>query len=211
MTPKTISSPAGRGVLAAHARRTLWRSVLMGSGGISFDGPAPTGGCVVVANHSSHADTAALLASLPAEGRPVFIAAADYWGASPVRRWACRALGGGYEVRRGGGGSVDLEPLVDELRAGRTVVMFPEGTRSRDGSLHEFHSGAFRLAERAGVPVVPVGLRGTSDLLPVHGNLRRAAVRVRFGEPLISPTVSQARHAVADMAAVAVPIRKEAK
>jgi 1-acyl-sn-glycerol-3-phosphate acyltransferase len=110
-------------------------------------------------------------------------------------------LGGGYEVRRGGGGSVDLEPLVDELKAGRTVVIFPEGTRSRNGSLSEFRSGAFRLAQRAGVPVVPVGLRGTSQLLPVHGHVRRTAIRVRFGEPLAHAVPAEARDAVSALVA----------
>ena len=83
-----------------------------------------------------------------------------------------------------------------ELRAGRTVVIFAEGTRSREGSVGEFRSGAFRLAERAGVPVVPVGLRGTSDLLPVHGDVHRAAVQVRIGDPIEHATPDGARAAV---------------
>jgi 1-acyl-sn-glycerol-3-phosphate acyltransferase len=175
--------------------------VLTLTGGISVEGSLPATGCVVVANHSSHADTAALLASLPAEGRPVFVAAADYWGSSRVRRWACRTLGAGYEVRRGGGGSADLARLVPELRSGRTVVIFPEGTRSRDGSLHDFHSGAFRLAAEAGVPVVPVGLRGTSELLPVHGEVHRTPVRVRIGESLLDPDARRAQAVVASLVA----------
>ncbi|HUW15649.1 MAG TPA: lysophospholipid acyltransferase family protein [Actinomycetes bacterium] len=186
----------GRFAIAARLRRLLWRLVLTSSGGLSVQGVLPPGGCVVVANHSSHADTAALLASLPAEARPVFVAAADYWGSNPMRAWACRALGGGYEVRRGGGGSADLAPLVDELRGGRTVVVFPEGTRSRDGSLQRFHSGAFRLAAEAGVPVVPVGLRGTSELLPVHGDVHRAAVQVRIGTPMSMATAADGQVAV---------------
>ncbi len=186
----------GRFAIAARLRRLLWRLVLTSSGGLSVQGVLPRGGCVVVANHSSHADTAALLACLPAEARPVFVAAADYWGSNPMRAWACRALGGGYEVRRGGGGSADLAPLVDELRGGRTVVVFPEGTRSRDGSLQRFHSGAFRLAAEAGVPVVPVGLRGTSELLPVHGDVHRAAVQVRIGTPMSMATAADGQVAV---------------
>ena len=186
----------GRVAIAARLRRLLWRVVLTSSGGLSVHGELPRGGCVVVANHSSHADTAALLASLPADARPVFVAAADYWGSNPMRAWACRALGGGYEVRRGGGGSADLAPLVDELRGGRTVVVFPEGTRSRDGSLQRFHSGAFRLAAEAGVPVVPVGLRGTSELLPVHGDVHRAAVQVRIGDPMSMATANDGHLAV---------------
>ena len=192
----SVGASPSEGIVGSRVRRVLWRAALTLTGGLSVQGSLPEGGCVVVANHSSHADTAALLASLPADSRPVFVAAADYWGSSPLRRWACRSLGGGFEVRRGGGGSADLAPLVEQLRAGRTVVIFAEGTRSRDGSVGEFRSGAFRLAERAGVPVVPVGLRGTSDLLPVHGDVHRAAVQVRIGAPIEHATPDAARSAV---------------
>ena len=102
-------------------------------------------------------------------------------------------------MRRGGGGSADLAPLVDELRAGRTVVIFPEGTRSRDGSMQDFHSGAFRLAALAGVPVVPVGLRGTSELLPVHRELHRSAVQVRIRSPLLAASAADGQSAVATL------------
>ena len=67
----------------------------------------------------------------------------------------------------------DLLATVPALRAGRAVVVFPEGTRSRDGSVGAFHSGALRLAAAAGVPVVPVGIGGTDRLLPKHGRRRR--------------------------------------
>jgi hypothetical protein len=89
-----------------------------------------------------------------------------------------------------------------ELAAGRVVVVFPEGSRSRAGEVGEFHSGAFRAARAAGVAVVPVGLAGTRRLLPVHGRLRLSPVTVRIGCPL-EPTVScaDARAAVAALAA----------
>ena len=58
-------------------------------------------GRVVVANHGSHADTAALLAALPAAARPVFAAAADYWFDAPARRAAATGLAGILPVRRG--------------------------------------------------------------------------------------------------------------
>ena len=56
--------------------------------------------------------------------------------------------------------------MIDGVRAGRSLAVFPEGTRTRDGQLQEFKSGAFKIALKAGVPIVPVAIRGTFTLLP---------------------------------------------
>ncbi|MEU9322103.1 lysophospholipid acyltransferase family protein [Streptomyces sp. NPDC048295] len=207
-----IALPA-RSRFAATLRRGLWWAVLSLTGGVERRGRLPRGGCVVVANHSSHADTAALLAALDARHTPAIGAAADYWFASPWRRRICRRLAAGFPVRRSGGGMDDLLSMADELRAGRAVVLFPEGTRGGDGELGSFHRGALVLAERAGVPVVPVGIAGTDRLLPKHGRLRSALVRVSIGDPLPSAAgPREARDAVAALHArtVAEPLRDSA-
>ena len=202
-TPARMNDRGVRSVLpvrsrfGAALRRGLWWSVLSVTGGVERRGRLPRGGCVVVANHSSHADTAALLAALDARHSPAIGAAADYWFDSPWRRRICRRLAAGFPVRRSGGGMDDLLTMADELRAGRAVVLFPEGTRGKDGELGSFHRGALVLAERAGVPVVPVGIGGTDRLLPKHGRLRSALVRVAVGDPLPpAVTAEQARDAV---------------
>jgi 1-acyl-sn-glycerol-3-phosphate acyltransferase len=187
--------------LAPLARRALWRSVLAATGGLTVRGTLPTGGCVVVANHSSHADTAALIAALPAGSRPLVAAAADYWQTGTARRIACTSLVEVLPVRRGGGGWDDLAAARAALADGRAVVVFPEGTRSRDGVVGAFHSGAFRLAASAGVPVVPVGLAGTGRLLPVHGRPSYASVAVRIGTPVPPGDVDAARAAVVELSA----------
>ncbi|MFI6387426.1 lysophospholipid acyltransferase family protein [Nonomuraea sp. NPDC050547] len=170
--------------LGAAMRRRLWRTAFACSGGLAVEGPVPGGPCVVVANHCSHADTAALLAALPARLRPSVAAAADYWFANRARALVCRTLVSGFPVRRGGGGSRDLAAAVRLLDQGRVLVVYPEGTRSRDGRVGDFHGGAARLAEAAGVPIVPVLLEGTGRVLPVHGRLSRAPVTVRFLPPV---------------------------
>uniref|UniRef100_A0AAU2V2K2 1-acyl-sn-glycerol-3-phosphate acyltransferase n=1 Tax=Streptomyces sp. NBC_00003 TaxID=2903608 RepID=A0AAU2V2K2_9ACTN len=198
MTTTLIPAARTRPRVAALLRRALWWCALTLSGGVERRGHLPRGGCVVVANHSSHADTAALLAALDARHTPAIGAAADYWFASPWRRRICSRLAAGFPVRRSGGGMDDLLAMADGLRAGRAVVLFPEGTRGRDGEVGSFHRGALVLAEHAGVPVVPVGIAGTDRLLPKHGRFRHALIRVRIGAPLPpSATPEEARDAVA--------------
>jgi 1-acyl-sn-glycerol-3-phosphate acyltransferase len=186
-------------MIGATLRRILWRLVIAGVGGLQVDGRLPGQPCVLVANHASHADTAALIAALPAQRRPVIAAAADYWFGGPVRSAMCRTLAGAFPVRRDGGGSQDLVSAAAMLGAGRDVIVYPEGTRTRDGSIGRFRTGAERLARQAGVPLVPVGIVGTRNLLPVHGRLRRGRIAVRVGAP--APDIAAARAAVAELAA----------
>ncbi|WP_198961415.1 lysophospholipid acyltransferase family protein [Pseudonocardia sp. MH-G8] len=183
---------------AAALRHLLWRVVLTITGGLTVTGSLPCGGCVVVANHGSHADTAALLAAMDSRHAPRVAAAADYWFAGGWRSAICRALAAAFPVRRTGGGSADIAAAVALLQAGRAVVVYPEGTRG-SGAPARFHAGAFRLAAAAGVPVVPVGIVGTTDLLPKHGKLRRNRVEVRIGTPLPADA-DAAREAVARLA-----------
>lgn len=176
--------------LSSVLRHWLWRTVCAASGGLTVTGRWHTaGGCVVVANHSSHADTAALLAALPPAARPVFGAAADYWFDVPVRRFVATSLAGILPVRRSGGaGGGNYTALLaaagPALKAGRTVVLYPEGTRSTDGTVADFRSGALRLARDCGVPIVPVAVLGTADVLPKDGQFSPAPMQVRLGAPL---------------------------
>jgi 1-acyl-sn-glycerol-3-phosphate acyltransferase len=174
-------------------RHWIWRLASAVSGGLTVTGQWGTsGGCVVVANHSSHADTAVLLAALPPKAQPVFGAAADYWFDVSVRRFIATALAGVLPVRRSGGGSYAalLAAARPALKAGRTVVLYPEGTRSTDGHIGEFRSGALRLARECGVPIVPVALTGTADVLPKGGSWSPAPMQVRIGEPVDPNSVS---------------------
>lgn len=177
-------------------RHWMWRLVSALSGGLTVTGKWRVyGGCIVVANHSSHADTAALLAALPPKAKPVFGAAADYWFDVPVRRFVASSLAGVLPVRRSGGDSYGalLAAAGPALKAGRTVVIYPEGTRSTDGSIGEFRSGALRLARRCGVPIVPVALTGTADVLPKGGRWSPAPMQVRIGEPIDADAFSAAQ------------------
>jgi 1-acyl-sn-glycerol-3-phosphate acyltransferase len=179
--------------IACVLRHWMWRMVSTVSGGLTVTGRwRVSSGCIVVANHSSHADTAVLLAALPPTAQPVFGAAADYWFDVPVRRFIATSLAGVLPVRRSGDGSYAalLAAARPALRAGRTVVIYPEGTRSIDGNLGEFRSGALRLARECGVPIVPVAVLGTADVLPKGGRFSPAPMQVRVGEPIDPHTAS---------------------
>ena len=175
-------------------RHWMWRIVSAVSGGLTVSGKwRGSGGCIVVANHSSHADTAVLLAALPPKAKPVFGAAADYWFDVPVRRIIATSLAGVLPVRRSGGSYDSLLAAVrPALKAGRTIVIYPEGTRSTGGTIGEFRSGALRLARECGVPIVPVAVTGTADVLPKGGRWSPAPMQVRIGEPIDPHTTSAA-------------------
>jgi len=140
---------------------TLWKFDVEGQRPDDID----THAYVVVANHESQADPF-LLSFLPWDMR--WVAKEDLFK-QPVSGWAMR-LGGDIPLRRGEGESVRacLEECERALRGGISVMMFPEGTRSPDGALLPFKTGAFDLAIRAGVPILPIALAGTRPMRPKH-------------------------------------------
>lgn len=175
-----------RGIWAARGRHVLWRALSTLVGGVRIGGQVPPGPKVLVANHTSHADTAALLAALPPASRPRFVAAQDYWFDSAWRRALVSTVVGALPVARTGSGYEALRAAAAPVLAdGGTVVIYPEGTRGVPGTpVGTFRSGALRLAGDLDVPLVPVGISGTGRVLPKHGRLRPEGVVLRFGEPL---------------------------
>ncbi len=139
----------------------LWKFEIEGERPADID----TRAYVVVANHESQADPF-LLSFLPWDMRWV---AKEELFKQPLTGWAMR-FGGDIPIRRGEGESVRtmMAECKRALAAGISVMMFPEGTRSRDGSLLPFRDGAFTLAIEAGVPILPVALAGTREMRPKH-------------------------------------------
>jgi 1-acyl-sn-glycerol-3-phosphate acyltransferase len=145
------------------------------------------GGFVVVANHTSHLDCPVLLRALSSDvrSRTRVAAAADYFYRSRLRGAVVTAAFGAVPIERRGNAAASLAVLHDVLVAGGVVVIFPEGTRARDGQIARFRCGAARLAVSAGVPVVPAAIVGMHDVLPVGARRpHRGQVAVRFGNPM---------------------------
>ncbi len=120
-------------------------------------------GYVVVSNHESTLDPF-LLSFLPWDMRWV---AKEELFKPPVVGWAMR-WGGDIPLRRGAGDSI--RQMLDEceraIRGGISVMMFPEGTRSRTGDLLPFKDGAFKLAIKTGAPILPIAITGTRAMMP---------------------------------------------
>jgi len=99
-----------------------------------------------------------------------------------------------------------LGEAAQKIAAGTSVIIFPEGTRSKDGKLHDFKAGAMVLAIKSGVPIVPVAIRGTYEILP-KGKLlvTPGKVQIRLGMPIETKNYSSRdKHALARVSQEAV-------
>ena len=119
---------------------------------------------VYMANHASLIDTPALFAYLPYQFR---IMAKKSLFNVPFMGWHLRTAGP-FPIDHGTPRKIatSLRRVIEGVRNGRSLAVFPEGKRTDDGQLQKFEPGAFKIALRAGVPIVPVTIRGTFALLP---------------------------------------------
>jgi 1-acyl-sn-glycerol-3-phosphate acyltransferase len=172
-------------MVVAPTAKALWRPTIRGTENVPM-----TGGIILASNHLSFIDSFAIPIVAP---RPVsFLAKSEYFtgtGVSgalrrgffetiesiPVDRHSSRAA------------QESLDAALAVLREGRAFGIYPEGTRSRDGRLYKGRTGVAWLALTAGVPVVPVGLRGTDEVQPIGSSFPRlgAKVSIRFGAPIM--------------------------
>ena len=158
----------------------IWRLRVEGREKLPWRGPA-----VLVANHLSLLDILALYGLF----RPFkWVAKAELFKV-PFVGWNM-TINDYVQLRRGRGDSIRrmMEHCRSHLARGMPVMLFPEGTRSRDGRMQAFKDGAFRLAADAGCPVIPIAIAGTFEGLPKQGlvRLRPARISVRVLDP-ISP------------------------
>lgn len=150
----------------------------------------PTSGAFIIAsNHSSHADTAVLFASLPnSHWKKVVVAAAhDYFFKGGMRQLAARTLYNAIPVERDAFSRQDpLRHAIRALREDYGLIIYPEGTRRQDGTVGPFRGGIGRLiATFPNAPVIPTRLLTTDRVLPKGKFIPRPyTVRVRFGAPL---------------------------
>jgi 1-acyl-sn-glycerol-3-phosphate acyltransferase len=152
-----------------------------------------------VANHSSHMDTPLILRSLPRRWRDktAVAAAADYFYRVP---WLAHAVSLAFNtvpVDRKGAADAAAADLIRLIDDGWSIVIFAEGTRSRDGVIGRLHSGAALLAAEHEMAIVPVLVTGTHGVMPpgakwMHRGGDRTAIAVHFG-PAIRPQPGEHR------------------
>jgi 1-acyl-sn-glycerol-3-phosphate acyltransferase len=125
---------------------------------------------IYFANHQSHLDWVLIWSALPHELRATTrpIAAKDYWTSSPFKHWLTREVFHAVYVNRQRTDDQDpLEPLVQALQNGDSLVIFPEGTRSATGDPKTFKSGLFHLAEQfPKVSLIPVWVANVQRVMP---------------------------------------------
>ena len=144
---------------------------------------------IYFANHQSHADLVLIWAALPTELRSITrpIAARDYWTASTFKRWITTAVFNAVYVERERKGDEDpLQPLIDALDSGDSLIIFPEGTRGHGEEPQPFRSGLYNLARRfPAVVLVPAWIHNVQRVIP-KGEVIPVPVlcSVTFGEPL---------------------------
>ena len=146
----------------------------------------PTEGPVLLASsHRSHADSIALALAVR---RPVHFLGDLELTRAPIVGAQLPRLGM-VPLRRGTADGAALDVVRALLGAGHCVVVYPEGSRSRDGKVHRLRSGVARVAAELSVPVVPAGIEGIERAWPVDARprLRGAAVTVRFAPAFPPP------------------------
>ena len=149
------------------------------------------GGILIVSNHVSYLDPLMLAAASP---RPLYFFAKSGLFKNSLFGWLIRMLHA-FPVHQDRLDKDAIERAIRELKKGKALVVFPEGTRSTDDRIHPGQAGAGFFAVKAGVPVLPVYLRGTYEALPPGRRMiRPKKVSIHFGKPLFfDPSASPSR------------------
>ena len=145
----------------------------------------PEGGVVLAANHRSFLDPFAIGCCI---GRPIYFVAKQELFRNPLVGWFLNCLGA-FPVRRGDADEESVHTALTLLGRGGAVVVFPEGTRVRAGSLGAPKRGVGRLALQSGAPVVPIAITG-SERAREGWKIKPVKVHLRFGPPLTFPRVN---------------------
>lgn len=188
-----------RRAIAHYAAQTFFRVAGMRVKVIGASS-LPTTPCVVVANHASYIDGVVLKAFLPA--RFCFVIKKEV-SKAPLAGLLLKRIGSEFVDRfnRHAGG-MDTRRLIKAADSGQALAFFPEGTFLERPGVGKFHTGAFAIAARAGVPVVPVALKGTRYILPSGRFLPRLGrIEIEILPPLtLGPGAGASALAVRDQA-----------
>lgn len=167
----------------------MWSAVIMAVVGIRLkvfgrEKVKKEGGKIFVANHESHFDIPVLFASIP---EPVYFIAKKELKKVPFMGWYMALLGMIFIDRSNREKAMkSMKEAGKLIKKGRSVISFPEGTRSKDGTIKLFKRGAFIIAKESNVPIVPIAISGTWEVLaPGKSKIRPGRVKVVIGEEVL--------------------------
>ena len=120
------------------------------------------GGCIICANHSSYFDFLTLSAICP---RRIYFLAGEVFFRKWQWKWLMKLTQQIKIDRKAQNKSQSINQVIQYLKEGKVIGIFPEGTRSADGKLQKAYSGAVKIAISANVPIVPVGINGTFEIM----------------------------------------------
>ena len=176
--------PEAAGLLMATLAR-----LITGAQGHWYGSPPKAEQRIYFANHQSHFDWVLIWAALPRDLRTITrpIAARDYWTSSKLKHWITREIFNAVYVSRERSADEDpLDPLMEALRHGDSLVIFPEGTRGNKGDPAPFKSGLYHLAEAfPDVQLIPAWIDNVQRVMP-KGEVVPVPIlcSVTFGAPL---------------------------
>jgi len=172
----------------AHAIARKWAQSGLNMNGSSIlvngiENVPITGGVLFVANHQSNFDIPIMVGHIPRDKG--FIAKLELLKVPTFNRWM-KYLGCIFIDRRDPRQSLTaISYAAEQLKAGHSLAIFPEGTRSADGTVGPFKAGGFKLAMKARVPIVPVTISGSKNIMPKGSSLiKSASVNVIISPPL---------------------------
>ncbi len=173
----------------AHAIARKWAQSGLSMNGssiqlIGIENVPTSGGVLFVANHQSNFDIPILIAHVPRDKG--FIAKLELLKVPSFSRWM-KYIGCVFIDRKDPRQSLkDINDAAERLKSGHSLVIFPEGTRSADGTVAPFRAGGLKLALKAKVPVVPVTISGSKNIMPKGTSLiKSASVKVIISPPLV--------------------------
>lgn len=145
---------------------------------------------IYVSSHASFFDIPSVLVGIPDQIRIVYKKELEW---VPIWGWALK-LGKVYiaiDRKKGQDAVQSLETAAEKMRNGASVLLFPEGTRSSDGSLQPFKRGAFNLALKAGVPIVPLAINGSYNIMPRHSwQIKSGTITLVLDRPIEIPSAN---------------------
>ena len=180
-----------------NAVERAWARALLSVSGVTIkveglEKITKDGSYVFVSNHLSYMDTPVALASIPVRFR--FLAKRGLFQI-PFLGWHLSRAGHIRVPREDARAAVKTMTLAAQVvrEEGISLLIFPEGGRSRTGKMRDFKEGAAFIAIKAGVPLVPIALKGTREVLPFgSGVVKKGSVTMRIGDPV--PTTQASPH-----------------